>query len=127
MTESADAPPAEDYSDLLDRVFDDRVTKWTAEAEETERFPRKLIEYLGESGVFAAKWPAGQQNSDVAKVIALARKLGVLGSAGVGVGVGLHDSAIAILRRFGKSDYLRNIAEQAIRGEAVLCIGASEQ
>ncbi len=64
---------AEDYSELLDRVFDDRVTKWTAEAEETERFPRKLIEYLGESGVFAAKWPAGQQNSDVAKVIALAR------------------------------------------------------
>ncbi len=127
MTESADVPPAEDYSELLDRVFDDRVTKWTAEAEETERFPRKLIEYLGESGVFAAKWPAGQQNSDVAKVIALARKLGVLGSAGIGVGVGLHDSAIAILRRFGKSDYLRNIAEQAIRGEAVLCIGASEQ
>ena len=130
MTATADASealPAEDYSELLDRVFDDRVTKWTAEAEETERFPRKLIEYLGESGVFAAKWPVGQQQSDVAKVIALARKLGVLGSAGIGVGVGLHDSAIAILRRFGKSDYLKDIAEQAIRGEAVLCIGASEQ
>ncbi|RAG31253.1 acyl-CoA dehydrogenase, partial [Burkholderia multivorans] len=47
MTESADVPAAEDYSELLDRVFDDRVTKWTAEAEETERFPRKLIQYLG--------------------------------------------------------------------------------
>ena len=118
---------SESYTELLDRVFDDRVTKWTAEAEDTERFPRELIEYLGESGVFAAKWPAGQQQSDVAKVIALARKLGQLGSAGIGVGVGLHDSAIAILRRFGKSDYLKDIAEQAIRGEAVLCIGASEQ
>ncbi|WP_333893248.1 mycobactin biosynthesis acyl-ACP dehydrogenase MbtN [Mycolicibacterium gadium] len=117
----------EDYCQLLERVFDDRVTKWTAEAEETERFPRRLIEYLGESGVFAGKWQEGQQQSDVAKVIALARKLGALGSTGIGVGVGLHDSAIAILRRFGKSDYLRNIAEQAIRGEAVLCIGASEQ
>lgn len=130
MTAAADIPqgsPAENYSDLLDRVFGDRVTKWTAEAEEADRFPRELIEYLGGTGVFAAKWPAGQQQADVAKVIALARKLGLLGSAGIGVGVGLHDAAIAILRRFGKSDYLRDIAERAIRGEAVLCIGASEQ
>jgi acyl-ACP dehydrogenase len=94
----------ESYGELLDRVFDDRVNKWTAEAEATERFPRQLIEYFGESGVFAAKWPSGQQQSDVAKVIELARRLGKLGSAGIGVGVGLHDSAIAILRRFGKSD-----------------------
>ena len=118
---------AEDFSDLLERVFDERVTKWTAKAEETERFPRELIEYLGESGVFKAKWPEGQQQSDVAKVIALARKMGVLGSSGIAVGVGLHDAAIAILRRFGKSDYLRDIAEKAILGETVLCIGASEQ
>ena len=127
MTAIADAPPTEDYRDLLDRVFGERVTAWTAEAEETEQFPRELIEYLGESGVFAAKWPAGQQQVDVAKVIELARRLGQLRSAGIGVGVGLHDSAIAVLRRFGKSDYLKDIAEKAIRGEAVLCIGASEE
>lgn len=127
MTATTDAPPTADYIELLERVFDDRVAKWTAEAEETERFPRQLIEYFGESGVFAQKWPAGRQQSDVAKVIELARKLGQLGSAGIGVGVGLHDAAIAILRRFGKSDYLKDIAEKAIRGEAVLCIGASEQ
>ena len=122
-----DATSLEDYRDLLDGVVDDRVRAWTEKAEEAEQFPRELIEYLGESGVFAAKWPPGQQQSDVAKVIELARRLGRLGSAGIGVGVGLHDSAIAILRRFGKSDYLRDIAEQAIRGDAVLCIGASEQ
>ena len=87
----------------------------------------QLIEYLGESGVFAAKWPAGQQQSDVAKVIELARKLGR-------VGIGRHrcrcgtarlgDRDPAPLRQVGLP---RNIAEQAIRGEAVLCIGASEQ
>jgi acyl-ACP dehydrogenase len=116
----------EDYRTLLDRVFDEQVTAWTAEAEETERFPRQLIEHLGRSGVFAEKWGDAAQ-PDVAKLVALATALGGLGSAGIGVGVSLHDSAIALLRRFGRSDYLRAICEQAIRGEAVLCIGASEE
>ncbi|MGV0837234.1 mycobactin biosynthesis acyl-ACP dehydrogenase MbtN [Mycolicibacterium thermoresistibile] len=119
-------PTVDDYRDLLEQVFDDRMAAWTAEAEETERFPRELIEYLGRSGVFTHKWQ-DHQHPDVAKLIELALALGRLGSAGIGVGVSLHDSAIAILRRFGRSDYLREIAEQAIRGEAVLCIGASEE
>jgi len=63
----------------------------------------------------------------VAKLVALAFALGRLGSAGIGVGVSLHDSAIAILRRFAKNDYLRTICAKAIAGEAVLCIGASEE
>jgi acyl-ACP dehydrogenase len=87
----------DEYRALLDGVFDDRVTAWTAEAEASERFPRALIEHLGASGVFTQKWGASQ-HPDVAKIIALAYKLGHLGSAGIGVGVSLHDSAIAILR-----------------------------
>lgn len=39
----------------------------------------------------------------------------------------MHDSAIAILRRFGRSDHLKTICEQAVDGETVLCIGASEE
>ena len=115
-----------DYQALLDEVFDQQITDWTEEAEASERFPRKMIEHLGRSGVFASKW-GESQHPDVAKLLALAYKLGWLGSAGIGVGVSLHDSAIAVLRRFGRSEYLRDIAEQAIRGEAVLCIGASEE
>jgi alkylation response protein AidB-like acyl-CoA dehydrogenase len=114
------------YRSLLDGVFDERVVAWTAEAEASEHFPRALIEHLGASGVFAQKWGDGQ-HPDVAKLVALAYQLGQLGSAGIGVGVSLHDSAIAILRRFGKSEHLKTICEQAIRGEAVLCIGASEE
>ena len=115
-----------DYRALLTEAFDDRVTEWTSEAEATQRFPRKLIEHLGASGVFAAKW-TDQVQPDVNKLVELALALGHLASAGIGVGVSLHDSAIAVLRRFGKSDYLRDICEQAIRGDAVLCIGASEE
>lgn len=115
-----------DYRVLLSEAFDDRVTEWTSEAEAQQRFPRKLIEHLGASGVFAAKW-TDQVHPDVSKLVELALALGHLASAGIGVGVSLHDSAIAVLRRFGKSDYLKDICEKAIRGEAVLCIGASEE
>ncbi|MGU3499496.1 mycobactin biosynthesis acyl-ACP dehydrogenase MbtN [Mycobacterium sp. C31M] len=120
------AIPVAEYEQLLGRVFDDRVRDWTAEAERTDKFPRELIEYLGAEGVFSAKWGDAVQ-PDVAKVIALALELGKLGSAGIAVGVSLHDSAIALLRRFGRSDHLRAITEQAIRGETVLCVGASEE
>ncbi|MGH3580484.1 MAG: mycobactin biosynthesis acyl-ACP dehydrogenase MbtN [Mycobacterium sp.] len=120
------APPVEDFPALLHRVFNDQVRTWTSEAEASEHFPRQLIEYLGREGVFAAKW-GDEQQPDVGDVIALAMELGRLGSAGIAVGVSLHDSAIAILRRFARNDYLRDIADRAIRGEAVLCIGASEE
>ncbi len=40
------APSDEDFSALLERVFNDQVRAWTAEAEATEHFPRALIEYL---------------------------------------------------------------------------------
>jgi len=114
------------YRAMLTDVFDDKVVAWTAEAEATERFPRHLIEHLGARGVFREKWSGGAQ-PDVAKLIELASALGRLGSAGIGVGVSLHDSAIAILRRFARSDYLTDICAKAIAGEAVLCIGASEE
>jgi acyl-ACP dehydrogenase len=76
----------EEYRALLDKVFDEQVVGWTAEAEASERFPRKLIEHLGQSGVFAHKWGDGL-HPDVVKLVALASALGRLGSAGIGVGV----------------------------------------
>lgn len=119
-------PGIDEYRMLLDDVSNRQIVEWTAEAEANERFPRKLIEHLGQSGVFARKRCNGQ-HPDVAKRVALTFAPGRLGSAGIGVGVSLHDSAIAILHRFGRSDYLKTICEQAIHGEAVLCIGASEE
>lgn len=116
----------DDYRALLDSTFDDRVREWSEEAERTERFPRHLLEHIARAGVFEQKW-TDSQHPDLGKLFELAFRLGELGSGGIGVGVSLHDSAIATLRRFGRSDYLRGICEQAIRGEAVLCIGASEE
>ncbi|GAA4665189.1 acyl-CoA dehydrogenase family protein [Gordonia humi] len=116
----------DEYRELLDATFDDELQAWTDAAEITERFPRKLIERLGEQGVLAEKW--GQDTRpDLAKLFELAYALGRLGSAGISVGVSLHDSAIAVLRRFGgRSATLSAVAERAIRGDAVLCLAASE-
>lgn len=114
------------YRGLLDEVFDQQVVDWTAEAEVSGRFPRKLIEHLGQAGVFTRKWTDAAP-TDVAKLVELAYALGRLGSAGIGVGVSLQDSSISILHRFGRSEYLKDICQRAIRGEAVLCIGASEE
>ncbi|QXQ15975.1 acyl-CoA dehydrogenase family protein [Skermania piniformis] len=114
------------YAELLDRAFDDRVVAWTEQAEVDGKFPRHLLEHLGAADVFRRKW-ADRKTTDLAEHFALAARLGTLGSAGIGVGVSLHDSAIAILRRFARNDFHRTLTEQAIAAEAVLCIGASEE
>lgn len=125
LSETSDTD-LDDYRARLADAFDERVVAWTAEAEAQQHFPRELIEHLGASGVFSEKWGTAAL-PDVGKLVELAFALGRLSSAGIGVGVSLHDSAIAVLRRFGKSDYLTDICEQAIHGHAVLCIGASEE
>ena len=118
--------PLPEYRQLLDEVFDDRVTAMVNEAERTEIFPRALLDKLGAAGVFRAKW-AGATRPDVAKLFELGYRLGRTASTGIGVGVSLHDSGIATLRRFGKTDYLTALAERAIDATEVLCIGASEE
>ncbi len=116
----------DEYRALLDEVFNDDVIKWTAEAEESERFPRKLIEHLGQRGVFAQKWRAASTRTCPSssrwrsRWASWARRASVSASA-------CTTRPIAILRRFARSEYLKDICEQAIRGEAVLCIGASEE
>ncbi|WP_327148414.1 acyl-CoA dehydrogenase family protein [Nocardia sp. NBC_01329] len=117
---------AESYDELLARAFDDRVVAWTEQAETEKKFPRALLEHLGAAGVFERKW-ADRKLTDLGEHFALAFQLGALNSAGIGVGVSLHDSAIAILRRFARNDFLRDLADRAIRTEAVLCIAASEE
>ncbi len=104
MTESQSLG-IDEYRALLDEVFDRQIAEWTAEAEASERFPRKLIEHLGQSGVFAHKWGDGQ-HPDVAKLVALAFALGRLGSAGIGRGqlARLRDRDPAPVRPVGLSE-----------------------
>lgn len=117
---------AEAYATVLEKAFNGEVECLVAEAERTEAFPRRIIESLGAAGVFDRKW-RDRSLPDVGCLLALGEQLGRLGSLGISVGVSLHDAAIAMLRRFGRGEYLSDIAARAIAGEAVLCIGASER
>ena len=116
----------DEFELLVRAAFDDNVKALVAAAEHDGKFPRHLIEHLGRTGVFREKWSAAAL-PDLMRLSILSRALGELLSVGIGVGVSLHDSAIAILRRFGNSDYLRDVCAQAIDGTLVLCIGASEE
>ncbi|MEV0709581.1 acyl-CoA dehydrogenase family protein [Nocardia aurea] len=120
------AVSTETFDELLARAFDERVVAWTEQAERDKKFPRVLLEHLGAEGVFAHKWE-DRKVADLGRHFAFAYRLGALNSAGIGVGVSLHDSAIAILRRFARNDFQRELAARAIATEVVLCIGASEE
>lgn len=114
------------FKDRLDRVLAlDSTHRIIDEAEAAGMFPRGIIELLGQEGIFAAKW-RDRTLPSLEHTLALSERFGRLGCGGVASGVTLHDSVIAMLRRFGRSGRLRDLADQAIAGEAVLCISATE-
>ncbi len=117
---------AENFCAAVEAVLDDRFRETVAEAERQGVFPREVLARLGAAGVFADKW-AGGYRFQLAELVGLHTALGAACSGGVGVGVSLHDSALAVLYRFAGSDHLRSLRADATAGTAVLCIGASEE
>jgi acyl-ACP dehydrogenase len=114
------------FKDHLDKILAlESTRRIIEEAESAGTFPRSIIELLGREGIFAAKWQDGPLPA-LEHTLALAERFGRLGSGGIASGVTLHDSGIAMLRRFGRSERLRDVADQAIAGNAVLCISATE-
>lgn len=114
------------FKDRLDSILALESTRRIIdEAEEAGTFPRAIVEILGREGVFAAKWQERPLPALVHTMI-LSERFGRLGCGGIASGVTLHDSAIAMLRRFGRSAQLRDVADRAMAGDAVLCISATE-
>lgn len=116
---------SESFTGVLDAALDEDVRKLADQAEATGRFPKELIRMIAERGVYAAKWGTDTR-PDVAKVVTLASRLGTMGSLPVAAGAGVQDSCIAVLRRFGGTDYLHDLTDKGIRGETVFCIAGTE-
>lgn len=114
------------FKDHLDGILALESTRRLIEdAEVAGVFPRSIIELLGREGVFAAKWQ-DPPLPPLEHTMVLSDRFGRLGAGGIASGVTLHDSAISMLRRFGRSERLREIADEAVAGKAVLCISATE-
>ncbi len=114
------------FKEHLDKVLASASTRRIIDdAEVAGAFPRSIIELLGREGIFAAKWQ-DRPLPALEHTLALSERFGRLGCGGIASGVTLHDSVIAMLRRFGRSERLRDVADQAIAGKAVLCISATE-
>ncbi|WP_135231168.1 acyl-CoA dehydrogenase family protein [Nocardia sp. CS682] len=106
--------------DRIDRL----VLPHLDSAEAAGRFPAEVIRELGATGLFAERWHGG---GDTGRSVVLANELGRAGAGGLAVGISLHlETVLSMLVRFGGNDYLRQLRDQAMRGELVGCIGASE-
>lgn len=116
----------ESFCAAVEAVLDDRFRDTVAKAEQQGVFPREVLARLGTAGIFTDKWSGGYR-FQLAKLVGLHTALGAACSGGVGVGVSLHDSALAVLYRFAGSDHLRSLCADATAGAAVLCIGVSEE
>jgi len=124
--ETVDKSSSAEFFSALNRLFhSQRVTSLVDEADKTGIFPRPLIELLGAEGILNAIFELNAY-PDLNALITLDKGLGRLGSAGVSAGISLHNSALAILRRFGRNQCLSEITKSAISGKSILCIGASE-
>ncbi|MET9487800.1 acyl-CoA dehydrogenase family protein [Nocardia sp. NPDC006630] len=92
------------------------------------RFPRPVLEHLGEAGVLRRRWtPLGNGAGDVLFGVRMGEELAGRAPAGIAIGVSLHtETVLSMLHRFGTSDYLAGLRERALDGQAVGCIAASE-
>ncbi len=100
------------------KAFDERVVAWTASGRRRNSAP--VDRTPGCLRRIDAKW-ATDARPDVSKLVELAFAVGQW-PLPASVWVSACMTAIAILRRFGKSDYLRDYLRSRLRGAAVLCI-----
>jgi alkylation response protein AidB-like acyl-CoA dehydrogenase/acyl-CoA synthetase (AMP-forming)/AMP-acid ligase II len=120
-------PEVEAYRMRVREIVGRQVAPHVEAAERERRFPRAVIASLGEERVLRERW-VGSDHGDAGKAVLLAEELGRAATGGVGVGVSVHlEVVLSILRRFGETDALRELREQALDGKLVGCVAASER
>jgi acyl-ACP dehydrogenase len=114
------------YEDRL-RVFAEKeIIPRGQKAETEEEYPREVIQQLGASGILRERW-SPMPNGDPGRGVLIAEMLGGAGFGGVAAGATVHaEAVIAMLARFGKTAFLRELLEKCLTGSAVTCIAVSE-
>ena len=115
------------FRDRARLLIERHVAPHVDAAERERTFPRGVIEALGGEGVFRERWSGGD-HGDAGKGALLCEELGRTGTGGVGIGVSVHQEAVlSVLRRYGDTDALRELCEQALDGRVLGCIATSER
>ncbi|RDI99419.1 acyl-CoA dehydrogenase [Dyella solisilvae] len=115
----------------LKRFIDSEINPHVDEWEAAEIFPaRELFKKMGELGFLGIAKPTqfGGLGLDYSYAMAMAETLGHIHCAGVPMAIGVQtDMATPALARFGSDELRAQFLAPAISGEAVACIGVSEQ
>ncbi|MGH2674821.1 MAG: acyl-CoA dehydrogenase family protein, partial [Actinomycetota bacterium] len=92
-------------------------------------FPDWVFKRMGDLGLLGLRFPPeyGGQGGDWGHAIVLAEEMAGVGSAGVGMAVGVQaEMATPPIERFGTPDQKERYLGPAIRGEKIACLGISE-
>ncbi|WP_130618961.1 acyl-CoA dehydrogenase family protein [Dyella amyloliquefaciens] len=115
----------------LKRFIDSEINPHVDEWEAAEMFPAKaLFKQMGELGFLGIAKPTqfGGLGLDYSYAMAMAETLGHIHCAGIPMAIGVQtDMATPALARFGSDELRAQFLAPAISGDAVACIGVSEQ
>jgi citronellyl-CoA dehydrogenase len=115
----------------LKRFIDSEINPHVDDWETAEMFPAKeLFKKMGALGFLGIAKPPqfGGLGLDYSYAMAMAETLGHIHCAGVPMAIGVQtDMATPALSRFGSDELRAQFLTPAIRGDAVACIGVSEQ
>jgi citronellyl-CoA dehydrogenase len=115
----------------LKRFIDSEINPHVDDWETAEMFPAKeLFKKMGTLGFLGIAKPPqfGGLGLDYSYAMAMAETLGHIHCAGVPMAIGVQtDMATPALSRFGSDELRAQFLTPAIRGDAVACIGVSEQ
>ena len=120
-------PGVDGFRNRVRALIERHVAPHVDAAEQERRFPRTVVEGLGSEGLLRERWSGGD-HGDAGKAVLLCEELGRAGTGGVGIGISVHlEAVLSVLRRFGDSDALRDMCEQALDGRQLGCIATSER
>ncbi|WP_266184243.1 acyl-CoA dehydrogenase family protein [Dyella humicola] len=115
----------------LKRFIDSEINPHVDDWETAEMFPAKeLFKKMGTLGFLGIAKPTqfGGLGLDYSYAMAMAETLGHIHCAGVPMAIGVQtDMATPALARFGSDELRAQFLAPAISGDAVACIGVSEQ
>jgi alkylation response protein AidB-like acyl-CoA dehydrogenase len=119
-------PGADAYRLELRRDLEAEIAPLIDAAEADRAFPPEALRRLGKLGHLRRRWEHPGPHGDLATATIFSNELGKLLAGGLGAGISVHtDSAITILRA-SSSVFARELAEDAIAGLRLVCIGITE-